>query len=599
MTIQNFFTSRDNNANANSYVGQQDRLWYNINLNAIYVSDGNTPGGIPVGLATGANAIFDNIAVNNIGNDDSTEVKFTSDVTFDDEITVNGNAVIIGNISPATTTKIGGVRAGPGANISADGLLTIDTSGLPLSFGDFTANNNILTLVNVDQDMILATQGNAEIQLVGNIGFYKSNGLPPDPNNLFFFAQDDGQIKIFVPTSDPLAGAVEIIGSTSGTSVPPAQTGVMLHITGNPNSFSSQYIDGANSFPNYIGRRYNGTPVSPTQVLAGDVIVRFSGQGYSTGGFNAPADGTISLDALENFTQSNQGAIWRFSVNAVGGNTRQEVANISVANGVTATQFTTAGNVTATGNVSGGNIIINSGGLISSTGLITTTGNIAAGNVNSYVTLTAGTTSKDPLVFATGSLTTVPTVGAMAYDGQLFYATPLTSQRGLLKSVQTYILNADYNIVNQTGVQSMFGVSTAVSSNTRYAYVINAVVYKTANNITMSYALDGGATLARHTYQTTTTATAALATLTTPSIVKNILTTGFDTPVVVTAALNGTGYYGIQVFGTVNVTTGGTWNPLIAFSGLPGTGSYVAAGSSVELYPLGPGNATVSIGNWS
>ena len=620
MAIQNLFTSRDNNLDGNTYVGQLGRLWYNPDTNSLYASDGSTVGGIPVDLATGANAIIGNLTVTTITGPAGT-------------VAVTGNLDISGNISPASDSRIGGIIPGPGANVSNTGLLTIDTSGLPLSFGNFTANNNILTIVNSDEDMILATSGDAEIQLVGNVGFYRTNGLPPDISNRYFEASDDGQIKFFVANTDPLLGAVEIIGSATLQTVSPAAAGVMLHITGQPNSAASQYIDGIGSNPNYIGRRYNGNAVVPTQVLSGQPIVRFSGQGYSTGGFNAPADGTISLDALEDFTQTNQGAIWRVSVNAVGGNVRQEVANISVANGVTATKFVTSGTVEATGNITGGNVIISSGGLISSTGLITTTGNISAGNisvtgavlatgnvsggnlittglasitgnvtagnVNSYVTLPAGTTSRAPLTFTAGSVTTVPTVGSMNYDGRIFYATPQDSERGLIKSVQTYILNADYTIANQTAVQSMFGVSTGISDNTRYAYVINAVIYKTANNITMSYAMDGGSTLARHTYQTLTTASATLATLSTPSMLKNIITTGFATPVVVTAALNGTGYYSIQVIGVVNVTVGGTWNPLIAFSGLPGAGSYVAAGSSVEIYPVGIGNATVSIGNWS
>ena len=322
MAIQNLFTSRDNNLDGNTYVGQLGRLWYNPDTNSLYASDGTTVGGVPVNLAAGANILAGNI-------------------------TVTGNVTVAGNISPATETKIGGIKAGPGANVSNDGTLTIDTAGLPLSFGDFTANASILTLVNVDQDMVLATKGSAEIQLVGNVGFYRTNGFPPDPNNQFFFAQDDGQIKIFVPDSDPLLGAVEIIGSGSRLSVSPALAGVMLHVTGQPNQGSSIYNDGIGSNPNFIGRRYNGNVVAPTQVLAGQTIVRFSGQGYSTDGFDPPADGTISLDALEDFTQSNQGAIWKFLVNPVGGNVRQEVANITVANGVSATQFTTAGNVTA------------------------------------------------------------------------------------------------------------------------------------------------------------------------------------------------------------------------------------------------------------
>jgi hypothetical protein len=46
--IQQFFTSRDNNANAETFVGQEGRLWWDPVTNQIYSSDGNTPGGIPL-----------------------------------------------------------------------------------------------------------------------------------------------------------------------------------------------------------------------------------------------------------------------------------------------------------------------------------------------------------------------------------------------------------------------------------------------------------------------------------------------------------------------------------------------------------------------
>jgi len=394
-SVQNFFTSRDNNVDPATYVGQLDRLWYNPDTNQIFISDGVTPGGRPVDLGANANALINTLTVSNITGPTGT-VALIGNINISQLLqaasgNITGNLVIGGNISPATEVKIGGVRAGPGANISNTGLLTIDTTGLPLSFGNFTANNNILTIVNSDEDMILATQGDAEIQLVGNIGFYKSNGLPPDPNNLFFFARDDGQILILVPNTDPLLGAVEIVGSSSGNSVSPALAGVMLHITGQTGEPSSIYNDGVNDNPNFIGRRYNGNATAPTQVLSGDEIVRFSGQGYSsTVGFNAPADGTISLDALEDFTESNQGAIWRFLVNPVGGNVRQQVANISVANGVTATKFVTSGTVEATGNITGGNLTTGAqvvatgnvtGGNLITGGVISATGNITGANI--------------------------------------------------------------------------------------------------------------------------------------------------------------------------------------------------------------------------
>lgn len=69
MAIQNFFTSRDNNADADTYVGQDGRLWYRIDTNNIWISDGATPGGIPLNV-TG-----------NIGNVDSIQFNTAANIT--------------------------------------------------------------------------------------------------------------------------------------------------------------------------------------------------------------------------------------------------------------------------------------------------------------------------------------------------------------------------------------------------------------------------------------------------------------------------------------------------------------------------------------
>ena len=636
-SLQNFYTSRDNNANASTYVGQLDRLWYNPDLNSIYVSDGNTPGGIPVGLATSANAIFNNITVNG---------------------SVLGDLNITGNISAAANNKIGGIAPGPGVFISNIGLLTIDSANLPVSFGNFYANNNILSIVNMNENMILETQGSAEIQMIGNIGFYQFDGTGA-PSGQYFYASKDGQLTIYVPAADPAAGAVKIIGTASGNFSPPLNTGVMLQITGQNNDASRLYNDSVGGFAAFVGRRINGTVASPTPVLAGQEIIRISSTGYNGNTIPGTAGARIVFQAMEDFTPTTNGSNLSFWATAVGSNTLAQVATVDVANGVNATKFTTSGTISATGNITGGNLVLSSGGLLSSTGLISTTGNISAGNVSatgnvtggniiattavsatnysgttvsvtgnvtagnlvtantvinngisttgnisagnviSYVTLPAGTATKAALRFTAGNILNPPAPGVMSYDGKFFYATPQGAERGLIVTEQVYILNTDYALINQADVQSMFGVSASVSDNTRYAYVINAVIYKTANNITLSFALDGNAVLSSHTYQTSTTAAATLGTLSSPSVLKNSQTSGFTTPVVVTGALNGTGYYSLQVTGVISVTTGGTWNPLIAFSGLPGAGSFVAGGSSVELWPLGTANTTVSIGNWT
>lgn len=378
--IQNFFTSRDNNANAETYVGQEGRLWYNPNTNAIYVNSANTVGGTPVTIASGSNLTLNNFTAN------------TGNIT--------GDLIVGGNISPATDIKIGGVRAGPGANISNTGLLTIDTTGLPLSFGNFTANNNILTLVNVNEDMILETSGNAEIQLIGNVGFYKSNGGGvPDPSALFFFARDDGQLTILVPAEDPVLGAVEIIGSATGNLITPGQPGAMLHITGNPNVAARVYLDGNNEYTSFVARRFNGNVAVPTQVLAGQDVFRLNSTAATDAGMGNVAMAQIRTTALENQTTTAQGSSITFTVTPVGSpaSARVDVANVTVANGVTATKFTTAGTVIATGNITGGNLL--------TSGLISATGNITGGNLTTTGITSTGSLTASTTIAATGNIT--------------------------------------------------------------------------------------------------------------------------------------------------------------------------------------------------
>ena len=363
--IQNFFTSRDNNANTETYVGQTDRLWYNPDTNSIRISDGVTPGGLPIDLDLGANATFD-IA---------TACTVITGTLYADSGTVYGELRVDGNISPATTTKIGGVKAGPGANISNDGTLTIDTAGLPLSFGDFTANNNILTLVNIDQNMILATNGNAEVQLVGNIGFYRTDGFPPNVANRYFQASDDGQITILVPATDPLEGAVNIIGSTSGNFQAPVNTGVMLQITGQNDLPSRLYNDGIGGYAGFIGRRYNNTATAPSSVLDTEEIARVGVNAYKGSWLNI-GQARISFISTDNQDNANNGAKIEFWSTPKGNTTANitKTLEIDASYGANITgNLRVTGNIA--GNVTGTNISANS---------ITANGNVLVGNTFRY-----------------------------------------------------------------------------------------------------------------------------------------------------------------------------------------------------------------------
>jgi hypothetical protein len=369
--IQNFFTSRDNNANAVTFVGQQDRLWWNPDTNAIYVNTANTPGGTPVTIASGSNLTLNNFTANSG--------------------TINNNLVVTGNISPAGTNKIGGIFPGPGVVIGTNGQLTIDSANLPVSFGNFFASNNVLSIVNVDEDMILQTDGSAEIQLVGNIGFYKPDGIPPNVANRYASFSDTGIVKIIV-TNTGNDGALNIIGSTTGEEISPGITGAMLHITGQLDVPSRVYIDGNGDYVSFVARRWNGNVATPTQVLANEDVFRINSTAATDAGVGNVAMAQIRTTALENQTTTAQGSSITFTVTPVGSpaSARVDVANVTVANGLTATKFTTAGTVIATSNITGGNVL--TGGIVSATanitggnvltgGLISATGNITGGNV--------------------------------------------------------------------------------------------------------------------------------------------------------------------------------------------------------------------------
>ena len=364
--IQNFFTSRDNNANTETYVGQKDRLWYNPDTNSIRISDGVTPGGLPIDLDTGANATFD-IA---------TACTVVTGTLYANSGVVYGELQINGNISPAANGKIGGITPGPGVNVSNSGLLTTDNANLPISFGNFYANNNVLSIVNVDENMILQTNGNSEIQLVGNIGFYKPDGLPPNVANRYFSATSDGQITILVPSTDPAEGAVSIIGSTSGNIQSPINTGVMLQITGQNGDPSRLYNDAIGGYSGFIARRYNNSASTPSPVLESDEIARFGINGYKDGGWLNIGQARISFVSTDNQNNSNNGAKIEFWSTPKGNTTANitKVLNLDASYGANI-----IGNLSVTGNIAGNvtstNIAANS---------ITTTGNVVVGNTFGY-----------------------------------------------------------------------------------------------------------------------------------------------------------------------------------------------------------------------
>lgn len=282
MAIYDFFLSRNNGPTMENYVGHVGRLFYDDSTGVIKISDGITPGGLSIPYTI------------------------------------------------ATDTVVGGIKAGPGVVINSEGQLLIDSEGLEFSFGDFQAivgtysdetEYALLSSVNDNEDIVIASNGNGGVKVVGEFRVYKTNGSVTgslEDEEPFFRVKDDGQVRILVPAEDPVEGGVEIIGSATGTYIPPGQVGAMLQLTGNPNSSCRVYQDSLGSYSSYVGRRYNGSVSNPTQVLAGEDVLRINATAATNDGLGNAALAQISFTSLENQTTTAQGSEIGFTVTPLG-----------------------------------------------------------------------------------------------------------------------------------------------------------------------------------------------------------------------------------------------------------------------------------------
>lgn len=401
--------SRVNNVpNVNAYIGEKGILFYNYANGVIRMSDGITPGGVPIPYTV------------------------------------------------ATSDVVGGIKAGPGANIAADGSLTIDTAGLPLSIGDLDIFGSNISTVNANEDLNLLSNGTGSVNIVGNLHVHTTAQGPDYPTPILeaddtgnvtingnlitnggtFFIGDvtqignltitgkainngvsefngnltiagnarltgstfvtgnttvtgtatltgnsyiigntvvvgtttvtgnitvtgnsvqTGQASYIVSTNSSNTGAVEITGNTQGLFQPPALPGVMLHVTGQDNGTTPGrvYVDANRQYPIIVGRRYNGSIASPTQAVAGDEVLRLAGTGYPTGGWPLTGLAQIRFIADENQTQTNRGGHIDFLTVPIGSNVVTQVMSLSATTGANISGNLIASNLNVSGTISG------------------------------------------------------------------------------------------------------------------------------------------------------------------------------------------------------------------------------------------------------
>ena len=304
--IQNLFTSRDNNANAETFVGQQDRIWWNPVTNAFYYSDGSTLGGVLITGGSSGNGTVGGtntqVQFNNAGNfggdpnfvfnsatstltitnivantitggaggantqvlfNDSGNIRGNAQFTFDkvtNTLTQTGSAYL-GNIYPVAnnTSNIGGPTArfydlwlGSGnINLIDDTLNTnqeinaVD-GNLVISGGNGLKFGQFAMYGNIISTINPAA--NINLGLTGSTG-YVNVQRPLAVNTTGsslpqFVVEPDGRTKVFAPS--PIAitdSAFQIVGTPSGNTQPRNFTGTMMQVTGQPNTSTRITMD--------------------------------------------------------------------------------------------------------------------------------------------------------------------------------------------------------------------------------------------------------------------------------------------------------------------------------------------------------------------
>ena len=204
--------------------------------------------------------------------------------------------------------------------------------------------------------------------------------------------------------------------------------------------------------------------------------------------------------------------------------------------------------------------------------------------------------------FALGSQAlATPSAGEMEYDGWAPYFTPAGTQRGVIPSMQYYVLNGALVGANSTSVQNALGVGVTLSSGTFYEFEGVFNFYKTAGTTshTFSFGWGGTATLTRIvTNVFVVESVNGYITLSGKNL--SYLTLESTTQTVLTGSMSSAFHtVNLHIRGIVNVNVGGTLIPQYQLSAAPG-GAYTSSTSNyMKIWPVGSAGANVSVGTWA
>jgi hypothetical protein len=226
--------------------------------------------------------------------------KYVDGINFGDSVLYNaGTQVGLGTTTPFDMFHIS--FNNPGGNFT--GLAVQNTANTATSFSGmlFFDHNNQL----------------GQFQGYNNITHeYRINNIAKNGGGLF-----DGSINFMQ------GGASKFIVAPNGnigigTTSPSALLEVSNVVPGGPaNMWVTSFTNTLG--PYYLARRARGTPGTPAAVQSGDGLSGLYGMGYGTTQFGPASTGGITIQAAQNFTDTQQGTAITFSTTAINSATLQ------------------------------------------------------------------------------------------------------------------------------------------------------------------------------------------------------------------------------------------------------------------------------------
>ena len=403
--IQKLFTSRDNftqgnvqeaTANALAFVGQEDRIWWEPTTNQFYYSDGNTPGGLPIGGGNAGNG--------NPGGPVNSIQYNAGGTTFGGtgNLTISGNGMIaVGNISAAYFIGSGNNLSNiQGANVTGTvanaNYATFAGTAYAVSGANVSgevANANYATLSGTAYSVAVAN-----VSGIGNIAVINLDG---SSSNILYgngvFGPDTGPQDVANANYANFAGTAY---SVSGANV----SGEVANANYATFAGTAYAVSGANvsgevanaNYATFAGTAYSVSGANVSGEVANANYAVFSNTAYSVAGAN------VSGEVANANYATYSGTAYAVS----GANVSGEVANANYST-YSGTAYSVAG-ANVSGEVANANYATYSGTAYSVAGA-NVSGEVANANYAAY----AGTilTNAQPNITSVGDLSNLVVTG--------------------------------------------------------------------------------------------------------------------------------------------------------------------------------------------